>query len=586
MLRVVTICLLVMLFCLIAGGAQAMYLTHEGQSDYQIVISAQASQSQRFAAEELQRFVKEMSGATLPIVEDTAPLKDHEVLLGDNAHLRQLGFVIDWKKLGKEGFTLRTRNGRLIIAGSPVRGTLYGVYTLLEDYFGCRWFTAKISRIPKQPTLKLPGHLDDTQVLIFEYREPFFTEAFDGDWAARNRMNSTNARLGPKHGGKVVYSHFVHTFYSLVPPSEYAESHPEYFALVDGKRKTSGAQLCLSNPDVRRIALDRLRQWIKEAPTADIYSVSQNDCWGYCQCDNCKAIDEREGSPMGSVLNFVNYLAGQIAKEYPDKAIDTLAYQYTRKPPKYERPLPNVIIRLCSIECCFTHPLATCDSGANKAFCKDIREWHKICNRLYIWDYVTDFANYWLPFPNYYVLQPNIKFFSENGVKGIFEEGAYPEGGGGEMAELKSYILAKALWNPDYPTEKAITEFCHGVYGAGAKYIIEYLHMMRDKVEKEDIHGHIWESPKARYLSKDVVQKADELFQQALKATADAPVAHREVEKAYIPILYVRCAQMGKEAPGFRPLAEQLFKLVEREGYTQWREGHPVSELKRDWLGE
>ena len=150
----------------------------------------------------------------------------------------------------------------------------------------------------------------------------------------------------------MAYYPFVHSFDMLVPPSLF-ESHPEYFPLIAGQRRRGYVQRCLSNPDVLRIATQQVQRWIQEHPEANIISVSQNDTFNNCQCPQCKALDDSEGSPAGSLLRFVNAIADAVAKEHPNVRIDTLAYQYTRKPPNTLRPHKNVIIRLCSIECCF-----------------------------------------------------------------------------------------------------------------------------------------------------------------------------------------------------------------------------------------
>lgn len=84
-------------------------------------------------------------------------------------------------------------------------------------------------------------------------------------------------------------------------------------------------------------------------------SVAQNDWYNACECENCRATDEHEGSHRGTLLYFVNQIAAVVARKYPDVKIDTLAYQHTRRPPKYIRSASNVIVRLCSIECCFSH---------------------------------------------------------------------------------------------------------------------------------------------------------------------------------------------------------------------------------------
>ena len=189
----------------------------------------------------------------------------------------------------------------------------------------------------------------------------------------------------------------------MVPPNEYFDQHPEWFSLRNGKRTHDHAQLCLSNPQLRDFVVERVKQWLREAPDARIISVSQNDWHGACECDACKAMDDTEGSHAGSLLAFVNYVAEKIEPEFPDVAVDTLAYQYTRRPPLTIKPRPNVIVRLCSIECNFREPL---DSPANAAFGDDLRNWSKICNWLYIWDYTTDFAHYVQPHPNWFTLGP------------------------------------------------------------------------------------------------------------------------------------------------------------------------------------
>jgi hypothetical protein len=507
-----------------APQAQELVIADGGASAFTIVLAADASPSTRYAGAELQRWLREMTGAELPLVDAGAAAPSvHEIILGDGRHprLAALKVEIDTGKLGKEGYVLRTVGPHLVIAGSGVRGALYGVYGLLEDHLGCRWFTPAVSRIPKLPRLALPP-LDVTRVPRLEYREPFVMDCFDGDWCARNRANSNAAALLEKHGGKVSYFGFVHTFADLVPPATYYKDHPEYFPLVGGQRLNGYTQLCCTNEDVVRIVIEETRKRMREHPEATVFSVSQNDTGNNCLCPNCQKLAEAEGTQAAPVLYLVNRVAEAVEKEFPDKAIDTLAYVWSRKPPKSLRPRPNVIVRLCSIECCFAHPLATCDSPENKAFRDDIIGWGKVCDRLWIWDYTTSFANYFVPFPNRRVLRPNIRFFAENHVTGIFEEDTYTTRCG-EFNALDGYLQAKFLWDPDYDEAKAMDEFLAAVYGKAAGPIRQYIDLLEDKVAKENIHMHIWEGAGARYLTDDVLAAADRLWEQAEAAVADQP---------------------------------------------------------------
>ncbi len=566
--------------------ANELVVAEGGVSKYVIVISSEASPSTKYAAEELQHFLAEMSGARLPIVTDEVPPQDEEILLGDSRRLRELGLSIDWSRLGSEGYILRTVGKKLIIAGGALRGNLYGIYGLLEDHLGCRWFAPGVSRIPTYPRLVIPP-LEEETIPKLEYREVFTYDCFDGDWAARNRVNSSAARLEEKHGGKIRFGrgYFVHTFELLVPPEKYFDTHPEYFSLVKGKRLKERSQLCCTNEEVIRICTEQILKAIAADPEAYVWSVSQNDWYNYCECENCQALARQEGSQMGPVLYLVNRVAEEVEKHFPDKAIETLAYQWTRKPPKTLRPRKNVIIRLCSIECCFSHPLATCDSPANRAFREDIKGWTNIAPRLWVWDYVTDFAHYLLPFPNQRVRRANIRFFVEHQVRGIFEQDTY-DTPHSELAALGGYLTAKFLWNPDYDEEVALREFLEGYYGPAAEPIRAYLDLLHDRVESENIHVSIWAGPNSPHLTDELLLAADKLWEEAEKLTAELPEINRRVRISRMSVDYAiversrLAVQAGRWESPFREAALRRFQpfmeTIAASGLTRLREGQPL----------
>src|SRR5260221_2863726 len=380
-----------------------------------IVLPSDAIPSERAAADLLVRELRALTGAEIQI-EAKSP-HGSVLFVGRSAELDKRHPGTDWASLGGEGFVLETAGGDLIVAGGRPRGTLYAAEELLAR-LGRRVLAADCTVAPKA---KIPARLPALKVREvprLEYRDPYFTEAFDPAFAVPNRANGFLDRLEEKDGGRVEYAHFVHTLYEIVPPTKYFAEHPEYFAQVFGKRVSERAQLCLSNPDVLKIAIEAVKSWFRETPAASIASVSQNDCFNPCTCDACRPVDESEGSPSGSMLLFVNAVAEAIDKEFPDKAIDTLAYQYTRKPPKTIRPRKNVIVRLCSIECCFSHPLETCEKNAS--FRDDLVAWSKLTDRLYVWDYATNFASYLQPLPDVGCLAKNVRFYADHGVRGLF----------------------------------------------------------------------------------------------------------------------------------------------------------------------
>jgi hypothetical protein len=225
------------------------------------------------------------------------------------------------------------------------------------------------------------------------------------------------------------------------------------------------------------------------------------------------------------------------------------------------RPRPNVVVRLCSIECCFSHPLATCDSPENKAFRQDAEEWAKVANRLWVWDYVTDFAHYLLPFPNQRVRNDNIRFFIAHNVKGIFEQDTYNTTHS-ELVELGGYLTAKFLWDPDYDENAAIDEFLAGYYGKAGGPIRRYIDLLHDRAEKENIHVHIWAAPTSPHLTDDLLIQASELWQEAEALAADDAAVLLRVKQSRMSVDYAIMERARLQAAKQSPANAQLLAVA------------------------
>ncbi len=546
------------------GGKRLAAATHA------IAVPAQPTAQERHAAEDLQFHLQQMTGERLPIAGEAGLGDCTPLVVGKSALLAKLGVQVDFAALGEEGIRIKTVGPALVLAGNR-RGVLYAVYTFLEEYLGCHWFTPDCTVVPRTGAFDI-GEIDRTYVPALEYRSTDYPNARDGDWAVRNKLNGSYVECDEARGGNISYRGFVHTFNSLVPTEIYFKDHPEYYSEIEGRRRgPEETQLCLTNPDVLRIATETIRQWMKESPDATVFSVSQNDWQNYCQCANCKALAGEEGSEAGPLLHFVNAIADAVREEYPGKAIDTLAYQYTRRPPLHVRPRPNVIVRLCSIECCFSHPLES--DPFNTSFRADNEGWSKISNRLWVWDYVINYAHSILPFPDLYVLRPNIDFYIKHGVTGIYEEANYYSRGG-ELAELRTYVLARTLWDPTCDTDKAIEEFVGAYYGPAAKPIREYIDLIHTPTRtKPEIHMGIYVEPDWGYLTPDLLAQSGALFDRAERTVAEDPTRLHRVQVARLPVIYAQVMLGGKDLPGRSALIDQFGKTARAEGVTYVGEG-------------
>jgi hypothetical protein len=452
-----------------AVAMQKPTLFNNGKSDYAIVLCKNASTSEQTAAKELQGYLEQIGGVALPIItRDQLEEGQKHILIGYN---KKYGaeFGVERPDKNDEGFTYRNVGDNIWIYGGSQRGTMYGVYSFLENELGVRWYTKDYTKVPslKKWSFKELNHSESP---FIEYRfDQYFNVEPHKDWLAHNKCNSVWRAQDNEYGGLVAYWN-AHTFEQFIPSGEYFSKHPEYFSLRDGKR-TPYTQLCLSNPEVLQICIEKMKQAIADNPLYWVYSMSQSDNQFPCQCEKCRAIEEQYGGHSGLMIWFVNQVADAIKPLYPDKYIGTFAYQYTRKAPVGITPRDNVVIRLCSIECCFAHPLEECEH--NRPFISDIEDWSKIAPHLFIWDYVVNYRQYVAPFPNFGVLAENIKTFKKYNAIGIQEEAQY-ESIGGEFSEMKSWVLSKLLWNPNLDTKALVSQFIIDYYGNAAPYIQQY----------------------------------------------------------------------------------------------------------------
>lgn len=518
-----------------------------GKTDYTICLSTEASESEIWAANELQHWLTEISGAFFRIEEyaDAANLPEGRarIYVGFSRALenRTGDKTPDYKD---EAFRYFSNGPEIYIYGGKQRGTMYGVMSFLENELGCRWYTPVVKRVPSLEKYAFSS-LNHREAPGIQVRNDFFYTAFDPVWAARNKMNGRMSSNPVNQPGGTESYWAVHTFYHFIPPSEFFDTHPEYFSLIDGKRTADvenpdwgkRGQLCLSNPDVLKIMKQRVLETIRNDPGHMVYSVSQNDWRNPCQCDKCQKIVKKYGNKESGILIwFVNQVAEAVEKEFPDKFIGTLAYQYTRSVPENIKPRNNVVIRLCPIEACVAHPLESCTH--NESFMSDMKGWSAISPHLYIWDYVVNFRHYIMPYPNFSVLQPNIQAFRENKAIGVMEQGSY-QARGGEFQELKTYLLAKLLWNPDCDVNAVIDDFMFGYYGRSGQFIREYFDLLQSRITPET-HIYIGLRPDDILFSDDFVEKATGILNQAKKVADNQNILNR-VELATLPLLYLKC---------------------------------------------
>ena len=558
---------------IVVNAHAADWLFRGGKSSYQIVVTAEASTSEQTAAKELQQYIQQISGVQLSITSEPKA-GTRNIYVGFCSRVADLTKA-QQPEANDESFTYRTIGHDLCIWGGSQRGTMYGVFTFLERELGIHWLTPKCTVVPKLMEWKMPK-LNHSERPFIGYRYSNYFVARVPQWSAHTKENTKWDPVQNEYGNMEAYWG-AHTMGEFVPTKEFYQLHPEYFCLRDGKRYSGYGQLCLSNPEVLELCKTRLSNFMREHPDYRIYSLSQNDNFLFCQCDKCAAIEQQYGGHSGIIVWFVNQVADAVRDEFPDKYVGTFAYQYSRQPPTGIKPRENVVIRLCSIECCFAHPL---DAGCpqNQAFMRDLKGWAELAPHLFIWDYIVDYAQYMAPWPNFQVLGPNIRVFGENKAIGVFEEAQY-QSAGAEFDEMKAWTVNQLLWNPDQNVDSLVNTFISNYYGKAAPRIMDYYRLCQSLV-KPDVHYGIYIREDHQIYSDGFIQQAFSLLREALDAAESDEVRER-VDRVRMQPLYLHCMR-HKAASLQDGTWSDLLRLM-KQYKAMHREGHPQDRFIREF---
>lgn len=509
--------------------------------NYAIVVSADASDTEIYAAQVLSEYLSVLEGEEYPIITDKQPFEGYVFCIGATSFYD----TSDMTDKAADSYVIAPFDMGLAIYGSGSRGTVYGVYTFLEKFCGYRVYTADSGMVSTAGKMVLPEEKVEYNT-FFEYRNTDWRSGWNPMYSVANKLNGElHGAVTEEQGGNISYlgnsNHTLSTFFCS--SDKYFENYPDYFALYEGERVPD--QLCLSNENVYEIVLEEVLSLLKNShdPNADlqIISLSQADNPVYCECDACKALDNANGSHAGSMVTFVNRIARAVKEEgYDNVDFDTLAYMYTRKAPSAVIPEDNVIIRLCTFECCFSHPMDDINCPENMELMRDLEEWSGICNKLYIWDYTTNYAFTLGIFPDFHVLQKNLQCFYEHGVRGVYEEGNYYiHLCDTEFGDLRTYLIAKLLENPYCDYEAEMLDFCNYYYGEGGEYIKEVIDEITANTKG---HVSIYSSMTDSFsIDEEETEKIDQLWIRAESETKSTETL-AAIERSKLSWRYVKAA--------------------------------------------
>jgi hypothetical protein len=450
---------------------------------------------------------------------------------------------------GSDGFGVITNQKSIFVFGYTDKALENGVYDVLQRKFGFEYYQASANLIPSALPKQFAYDKYES-VPAFAYREIFYGETRRSGFADWHKLTSgASSFTFENHPG---WGLWVHTLHRLLPPQDYFETHPEYYALRNGVRLKD--QICLSHPDVLDIVCINLGNEIAKNPKAIYWSVSQMDNYNYCECDACKHTDSIEQSHAGTMLRFVN----EVAKRFPKQIISTLAYQCTRSAPVLTKPEANVNIMLCTIE------ENRAKSLRGTGFETDLKNWANLTHNILIWDYVINFSHMVMPFPNWPTLQENLQLFQEYGVQLLFEQGYNAPSS--EMQPLRAYLLSKWSWDPQLNADTLIENFTNYFYGPAGPMVREVLQTQVKELQMSGKALTLYEPPITHvggYLNPASLKWALQMYDQAKKLPDMTSAQIQRVEMAEQSIRYA-LLEIGKS-----PLAGPDWYFNDNQAFYQ-----------------
>ena len=527
MKRIIILLFISVTFCSTTLGFD---IVNNGRIKCSIVSEKDATVAEKNAAVELQKYLQKITASKIPIV-DKIPGSGNMIVVGATAFARKNLPNLNFDKLVMDTVIINCHKNTLYLAGDRPRGTVYAVYTFLEKYLKCGFWTPEVETVPSKETITL-GKINYRYAPPFSYRQVFSDTAHRyRAFAVKLKLNGEiwSKPISEKLGGsfKIDIAHTLTRRY--LNPEKYFDKHPDWYSYrkKDKKRHKANTQICTSNPAALVKLTEEIMVFMAKNPDERFLSVSFADNNNVCQCSKCEALVKKYNSNSALSVTAANYVASKVIKKYPNLRIVLMAYWTTEKPPAGMKLAPNIAVCFAMLD--RNHGLPVC---RNDKFIRYLREWKKLShNQVYIWDYYAAFSNFLVPYPSLLNMESNIRTYREFGAKGIFAQ--LPFGSISQLVELKTWIFAKLVWNPSLNEQKLIAQFLKANYGKAAPYISEYIYMLNR------VKGNKWVGTGGtkKWLPVKNMIEADKFFEKAQTSVADNQVVAKRIRKLKASIL-------------------------------------------------
>ena len=458
--------------------------------NYTIVYSGQKS-----AANALQKYIKSATGVTLNVTTDANDPVGPEIIVGKTNREDKGIVTADRSDDRIESFEISVQGDNLLIAAKSERsdhdGVLFGVYAFAEEILEIEFYAEDVKVYNTVRNKNVPNGYSFKDGPGYEYRVVYWGGLVSSELAT---------------GEPIKRAGIMHNMHTLVGFGNDRSPDP---CLTDEKNLET----------IEKNFLKMLK------PGLEAVWVTMNDTEESCTCNNCKAVYTKDGGRGATLMHLMNRLAAAAEREgYPDVEIWTFAYEYSIRPVKFQLD-PQVVVYFAPIESCACHPYNDDTCKTNKNTKSWLEGWDAVCEKIYTWDYSTNFYYSQSPMPLTKVFRENKNWFYEKGVRGEFNNAVV--GTTGEFGPLKAYLIGELQWDPkmpEYEYNQKIDTFLMAYYGPGWKYIREYIDITEELSDKN--HFSYYATPRSIITDDQILANMDKL--DALWDAAEANCENKQ----------------------------------------------------------
>ena len=462
-------------------------LAKDGKPVAEIVLVAKTDKVLSYAASELQHWVKEISGAELPIVNEAGKM-DYKIIL----QAQPVAFAADLKRMqNNDGYAVRTKGKEVYVFASQSKGVLNGIFKLLFKNTDIIWARPNVdfgTIYSKNPNLTLTetDYIDIPAYVLRGWQMIGPWHHIPSEvWQVRNGNNwsaATNTYVPEfeKFGNILEYGGGHNLVGCYITLKKYAKTHPEFYSMRHGKRLLErNTQLCFTNPEMTKAFITELDAKIKESPNYDTYRIMIEDNYNVCDCPECskpiqledgRIIDKKDKAFRSTqFFLWLNQIARHMQKNYPGKKILTFGYFFT-EPPPYCKVEPNISISFCPIT---KNSKATMESPVNSITRNKLTGWLQNTKNITLREYYGLTPPF--PRPIDAIAIADWNYANKLGMNKTYSE-MYADADGRRMDGIKTWnvnspyfwVMTNGAWNPLVSDKILRDEFFTRVYGAAA----------------------------------------------------------------------------------------------------------------------